>query len=170
MGKLKAKTMIRNQLPDFATALWVSNSISGYYYFQQVLVKLFTKSSITENPRCTRHRRLDSGSWSPARMRLRLLTAPHQAEPSSTLTQAPWFIHYKTWAEVGQNSRSAQPSLQKCFSSGLTLAQPLAKFRKKHVLSPKMAQNSCNNVKTLRSPVSGNGILIYADLEIMFLI
>lgn len=114
------------------------------------------KSSTTENPRCTRHGSLDSGSWSPAQMRLRLLTAPHHTEPSSTFTQAPWFIHYKTQAEVGQDSRSVQPSLQKCFSSGLTLAQPLAKFGRKHVLPPKMAENSCNNVKRLHSPVSGN--------------
>lgn len=56
-------------------ALWMSNSISQYYYFQQVLVKWFMKRNITENPHCTRHGSLDSGSWSHAWMRLRLLTA-----------------------------------------------------------------------------------------------
>lgn len=90
----------------------------------------------------------------------------------SSLTQAPWFIPYKTWGQVGQASRSVQPLLHKCFSSGLTLAQPLAKFKRKSVFPlTKMAENSCNNVKTLHILLlQAIGILIYADLEIMFLI
>lgn len=62
-------------------ALWTSSLISRYYYFQQVLVKWFMKSNITENPHCTRHGSLDSGSWSLAGMKLSLLTAPPRQGP-----------------------------------------------------------------------------------------
>lgn len=113
-------------------------------------MKWFLKSNITENPQCTRHGSLDSGSWSLAQMRLRLPTAPP--------------AHSHRLHDLLQNTGRSGTRQQ--FSP--TLTAEVLQFRinsctatcqtqeKECSPSPKMAENGCNNVKTLHSPASGN--------------
>lgn len=134
MGKLKAK-MIRNQI--LKMALWMSNSIPLYYYFQQVLVKWFMKSNTTENPHCTRHGSLETvgaaflHEWGWG------YSLPLPGRALQHIHTGSTIYSLKHTGRSGTSSRSVQTLLQKCFSSRLTPAQPLAKFKRKRASPPK---------------------------------